>query len=207
MNWETAITDLVDVAVLLPLSLILAALMWGFQSRRAAFWLFGSLAICACITAILKLAFDTCSAAWGIVSISPSGHASMSAMVYGALAIVVARHRPVWQRPILLACSWMLVVIVAISRILVGAHSSTEVILGLLIGAGALALFTVQYMRRPVPHINLLLVFVLTAVAVVLMHGIHLQVETWLRQAWPVEDRWSSICEWTLPGRIQHNGL
>ena len=101
MHLMQVISSFGDTAILAPLSLIVAAALWRFQSRLAASWFIGTLTLCAAVMAILKVAFVTCSHAWGTDIVSPSGHASLSAMFYGSLALVVARQVRPWQQPLI----------------------------------------------------------------------------------------------------------
>jgi membrane-associated phospholipid phosphatase len=198
MHLMQAITNLGDSAILLPLSLIVAAAIWRFQSRLAAGWFLGAFALCATVMTLLKVAFLTCSHSWGTNDIvSPSGHASLSAAFYGSLALVAARQARPWQRPLIVAGASGLVAAVAASRVILGVHSPAEVAIGLSVGLAACALFAVQYLRRPAPPIRLVLLCALLAGAVLLMYGSHLHAEHVVRQIAPWLRRWAGLCTGT----------
>jgi membrane-associated phospholipid phosphatase len=101
----------------------------------------------------------------------------MSTAVYGALGIIAARQAPRWQQPAIVLASWLFIGAIALSRVVLGAHSYAEVGLGLLVGAAALCLFAMRYFRlRKVP-LNLALLFALAAAIVLILHGAHLPLE------------------------------
>jgi undecaprenyl-diphosphatase len=74
----------------------------------------------------------------------PSGHTAASMALYGSLCVIVwslTRAR-VW-RGLFLALAFVAPVIVATSRMYRGMHNATDVICGLLIGAGCIIVATV----------------------------------------------------------------
>ncbi len=183
-----------DTAILAPLSLIVAAALWRFQSRLAASWFIGTLTLCAAVMAILKVAFVTCSHAWGTDIVSPSGHASLSAMFYGSLALVIARQVRPWQQPLIAICSCGLIAAVAVSRVVLGVHSPVEVVMGLSVGIAACALFAVQYLRRPAPPLSLALLFALSVAAIFLLHDTHVHTERVVWRIAPWLRQWTGLC-------------
>lgn len=61
----------------------------------------------------------------------PSGHATVSTAVYGALALVLARRTPSWRTRILIAAAAALVVgVIGFSRLYLGAHFLSDVLAG-----------------------------------------------------------------------------
>lgn len=197
MHLMQAISNLGDSAILVPLSLIVAAAIWRFQSRFAAAWFLGAVTLCAAVMATLKVAFLTCSHAWATDIVSPSGHAGLSATFYGALALVVARQVQPWQQPLIVVGAWALIAAIAVSRVILGAHSPAEVVTGLSVGIAACTLFAVQYLRRPAPPISLVLLCAVTAAAIVLLHGTPLHIEQVVEQIAPWMRRWTSACAGT----------
>lgn len=106
MNWMNWISDVGDSALLLPLSVLLVIALWHYQSKLAAATFVWAWAFCVAAVVILKVIFIACGPLWNLGIISPSGHASMSAAVFGAYGIVVARQVPRWQRfGVLVACT------------------------------------------------------------------------------------------------------
>ena len=177
MNLLAVISDAGDSAVLLPLALLLIAALWRYQSREAAATLIVALAACGAVMVVLKVMLIACGQAWNAGVVSPSGHASMSTAVYGAIGIIAARQAPRWQQPAIVLASWLFVGAIAISRVVLGAHSYAEVGLGLLVGFVALCLFAVPYFRLRKAPLNLALLVVLSVATVLILHGAHLPVE------------------------------
>jgi undecaprenyl-diphosphatase len=177
MNFFSLITDAGDSAVLLPLALLLIVALWRYQGWRAAATLIVALAACGAVMAILKVTLIACGEVWHAGVASPSGHASMSMTVYGALGFIAARQAPRWQQPMIVLVSWLFVGAIALSRVLLGAHSYAEVGFGLLVGAAALCVFAVPYFRLPKAPLNLVLLAALSVATVLILHGAHLPVE------------------------------
>ena len=101
----------------------------------------------------------------------------MSTAVYGALGIIAARQAPRWQQPTIVLASWVFVGVIALSRVMLGAHSYAEVGLGLLIGAAAVTLFAVRYFRIPKAQVNIVLLVALSTAIIFILHGVHLPAE------------------------------
>ena len=170
-----SLTDFGDVAVALPLSVVMLLwLLWSRARGAAAAWA-GAVGLCIAATALLKILLYVCSPVPDLVS--PSGHTSLSTLIYGALTLVIAAERRGWRRVALLAAGACLIVGVAASRLALNAHSAVEVGIGLLIGAATLALFAVRY-RRKASERRSLRPLILSAVAVIiLLHGHELRAE------------------------------
>ena len=177
MNLLSILSDCGDSAVLLPLSLLMIAALWHYQGRPAAVTLIAALAACGAVMVLLKITLIACGTTWNAGVVSPSGHASMSFAVYGALGIVSARQAPRWQRPLIVLASWCLVAGIAFSRVVLGAHSYAEVGLGLLVGAATLCLFAIPYFRLRRARLNLALLATLVVATLLVLHGAHLPVE------------------------------
>ena len=177
------VTGLGDSALLLPGSVaLLGYLLWRRQARVALAWL-AALALCLGLTALAKVAFLACGEHLpGLRMDSPSGHASFSAVFYGACAVVAAFHRPRLQRIAIHAAAIMLVLAIGASRVVIGVHSPEEVLSGLLIGGlcvQAFALAGVPAERKPIRIAPLALVLALIALPVVAT-GRHVSAEAFL---------------------------
>lgn len=164
------LTDFGDAMVVLPVAA--ATLAWLVKSagvRTASLWC-AALLLCGGGTALLKVYFGACSAPLDLFT-SPSGHASMSTLVYGSLALIVGAEAALWQRFAAAGLGAAAVIGIALSRVALGAHSVGEVVLGLAIGGGALAIFARSYLEaRPAArHIGRLAAGV--ALLMLLLHG------------------------------------
>lgn len=133
------VTDLGDSLVLLPLALLLLLWLACRTGLRAAFLWALALVVCGAGTAALKIYFHACPSPLASLQ-SPSGHASLSTLIYGGLVLIVGTEREPMQRLFVTVLGIGLVVGIALSRVLVGAHSATEALVGLMIGAAALAI-------------------------------------------------------------------
>lgn len=174
MNW---ISDVGDSALLLPLSVLLVIALWHYQSKLAAATFVWAWAFCVAAVVVLKVIFIGCGPTWNIGIISPSGHASMSAVVFGAYGIVVARQVPRWQRFVVIGACTLFVLGVGVSRVILGQHSPAEVGLGFMVGAAALGLFAVRYLRLQTAKVNLFLLVPLFLGLLLALHGVRLPIE------------------------------
>lgn len=149
------ITNLADTAVVLPLSLILIGVLWREESGRAA-WLFGrALLLCLTAMATLKIVLLSCGQALGTQIASPSGHASLAVFFYGSLGTLAWARRPGGPGLCMMLAVVWLAVSIAMSRVVLGAHSATEVVIGFTVGSICLALFAWPYLRLAHPDLRL----------------------------------------------------
>lgn len=175
----TEITDLGDLAVLLPLAGVTLVWLMATRSMRGAAWWLAGLALCIGGTALLKIYFFACRPISDLAS--PSGHSSFSTLVYGALAVIVAAELTKgWQRTAAVAGSGGLIATIAVSRLVLGAHSLVEIMLGVGVGLASLALFTQGYLRHRPADASLTPLLVVTIVLVAVLHGRELRAEEFL---------------------------
>jgi membrane-associated phospholipid phosphatase len=171
----TAVTGFGDAGVLLPLAALV--LVWLVLSRafRAAAWWAVSVISCAGVTAALKILFWGCSPIVGVRS--PSGHTSLGTLVYGAIALMIAIDGGGWRPRIAAAGGVGLVLAIAVSRLLLDAHSVAEVVLGGIIGSASLALYGQRYRRCRPNDIRVWPLLFGAALLVSVLHGGELHVE------------------------------
>jgi len=170
------ITDFGDLAVLVPLAVAIP--IWLHRvSGVTAQWIL-ALSICVGLTALLKIVFYGCPPAGDMHS--PSGHASLSTLVYGALAFTAAAAWPGLRRLIVIGVGAGLVSTIAVSRLLLDAHSLAEVGLGLIIGIVSLALFGQKYVQAPDTKVWPLLIA--AGVLISVLHGSQLHAEELLHR-------------------------
>jgi len=164
------LTDFGDAMVVLPIAA--ATLAWLVRvagPRTAGLWCLALLA-CGGGTALLKVYFDACAAPLPSIA-SPSGHASMSTLVYGSLALILGAEAAPWQRFAAAALGAAAIIGIALSRVTLGAHSVAEVAIGLAIGAGVLALFARRYLEAPPAARNLAPLAVSVVLLMLMLHG------------------------------------
>jgi membrane-associated phospholipid phosphatase len=170
--WLVGLTDLGDLAVLLPLAAAMLAWLLFYSARTAPRWVF-ALGSCVVLTALLKIAFYACPPADEMHS--PSGHAGFSTLVYGALTFVAAIAWPGLRRALVICGGTGLILAIGVSRVLLDAHSVAEVGLGLLIGTVSLAAFSQKYLQ--VPNMKVWPLLIAAAVLVMTLHGHELHAE------------------------------
>ncbi len=169
------LTDFADQAVIIPLVLVVAlALALQGWRRGAITWL---LVVAATFAATLcaKLMCIGCSPLFGPMDLqSPSGHVAAATVVAGGLAAMLTR-----RRATIIPAALVAAVVIGISRLVLGAHSLPEVIIGALIGlAGAAALL--RFAGRP-PALRLAPLTAVIVVVAVVFHGLHLPAEAAIR--------------------------
>jgi membrane-associated phospholipid phosphatase len=175
--WLIELTDFGDLAVLIPLSAAILIWLLCNSYRAAPRWIL-ALGLCIGLTALLKIAFHACPPADNIRS--PSGHTSLSTLVYGALTLVSATAWPRLRRVLVIAGGAGLILAIGVSRLLLDSHSVAEVGLGLVIGAVSLAMFSRQYLQAPTRKKWPLLVA--AGVLALVLHGRELHAEQFLHR-------------------------
>src|SRR5579871_1733888 len=138
-------TDLGNLAVLVPLALAMAVWLIRYQPRGAALAWLGALFVCGLVSALSKIVFYACPPIENLVS--PSGHTSMSLVVYGGLGAICASQTGARWRAIPVAAVVGLVATIALSRVVLHFHSETEILVGSIIGVASLTVFLIPYLR------------------------------------------------------------
>lgn len=169
-------TALGDARVVMPVAAAGLAVLAVLQRWRAALYLVMATAGAAVFVAGVKRfiqrprpvpIYD------GLAEYSfPSGHASMSIVLFGFLAILLVQAAPpAWRRGIAFA-TLLLILMISFSRVYLGAHWMSDVAAGLGFGLAWLALLTMMYWRhvaQPVPPVLfatvLLATFFIAAIA------------------------------------------
>jgi membrane-associated phospholipid phosphatase len=173
------VTHFGDLAIMIPLIVIISAwLLWVRGTITVVWWLI-AVALCAGSIAILKIYFFACPLS---ELRSPSGHSSLSTLVYGVLALIVATQWQGWRRIMTVGLGVLLVAAVAFSRILLGAHNWPEVITGLIVGLIALTGFSIFYVRHRTTQGVLWPLLVAAIIVIILFNDQEVQAETLLHQ-------------------------
>lgn len=148
----TALTEMGDAAVIIPVLLaVLAWLVWKRAWRDARYLLaaagFGALAV---ISLKMLLHFPRPVALYfGADAYSfPSGHTTLSTVIYGFLAVLSARSLSAHTRWLPYALVVMLVSGIAFSRLYLGAHWLADVIAGIGLGTAWVAVLAIARARH-----------------------------------------------------------
>lgn len=172
------VTDLGDAALLLPASGLLLVYFLYLGWRRGAVAWATTVALCVALTIVSKLGVKACGDWLALLDIrSPSGHTSLGTTFYACCAVSLSRNKSARIRLLLLASSALLILSIAVSRVLIEAHSAQEVVVGLAIGACCVWWFGRRTLERPAPVMPwepMALSFVALALA---LHGLHLTLE------------------------------
>lgn len=169
------LTDFADQAVILPLVLAIAVSLAAQGWRRGALvWLIVVAATFAAML-ILKVMFLSCSPLFGPMDVrSPSGHVAAATVVAGGLAAMLSRHRAS-----IMPAAFLAGVVIGVSRLVLGAHSFPEVVVGALIGlTGAAAMLR---FAGPPPKLNTPALATVIVLVTLLFHGLHLPAEAAIR--------------------------
>jgi membrane-associated phospholipid phosphatase len=179
-TWLIALTGLGDTAVLLPLAAVMLLWLLVNRSPRGAVWWAITVALCVGMTALLKFSFYGCPPEPDLHS--PSGHTSLSTLVYGALTLATASETGAVRRVMAISVGTGFILAIATSRLLLHIHSASEVGAGLMIGTAALALFGSRYPRYRGKEMRLFPLFIAGGVLVSILHGRELRAEELLRE-------------------------
>jgi membrane-associated phospholipid phosphatase len=186
----TFISDFADQAVMLPLALAvgIALLAQGWR-RGAAAW---GLAIVCTFAAmlVLKVLFLACSSSFATMDIrTPSGHVAAATVVTGGLGALLLR-----RRASVLPLAALAAVLIGISRLVLGAHSFPEVVLGACVGLGG-ALGLMRLAGRPPASIDAARIAIVAGIVLVIFHGMHLPAEAHIRSTASRLAQFLSVCQ------------
>lgn len=176
------VTDFGDSAVVLPLAFFVVVYLVFFSRRLrdglALALATGGTAFCLLL---LKLAFRACiNPTGGGIITSPSGHVGMSAVVYGCLALLLSQGSP--RRVLLLAATALFVVLIAISRVVLGAHNQAEVLTGLAVGSGFAVAFSLAAARPGGQDLSRRPLLAIALLAVLVTYGLNPPIEEVIKE-------------------------
>ena len=174
-GWLVAITDFGDSAVLLPLAAAMLLWLLLLRAPRAAAWWVAAVGFCIGLTAVLKIFFFRCPPIHNLHS--PSGHTSLSILIYGALALVIVVDGGNLRRVVMIGGGAGLIFAIAASRLLLDMHSMPEIALGLMIGVVGLTVFGYGYLRCRPEVVRLSPLLVSAVVLISTLHGSQLRAE------------------------------
>jgi membrane-associated phospholipid phosphatase len=154
VNWQhfwQLYTRLGEAQILIPVALLASMLLWQkAEARPLALWWWIYLGLATLLTTASKVAFI----GWGlgIAELNftgVSGHAMFAAAIYPILLGTVASQASTNGQTFAIAAGFVVALMVGISRVVIGAHSDSEVLIGLLLGGAAstLAIFNARLPR------------------------------------------------------------
>ena len=153
------VTELGDGIVIALVSVtVLAWLLWLRKWRVAGYWtaaiVFGQLAATT-FKLVLQRPRPLPNIYDGLSTYAfPSGHAVMSTVAYGFLAVLIAHQLSRSRRWVAYAMAALLISVIAMSRLYLGAHWLSDVLGGLSLGLIWVSLLGIAYYRHS-PHISL----------------------------------------------------
>jgi membrane-associated phospholipid phosphatase len=172
------VTGLGDPVFLLSLAATVCVYLWVAGARDAAISWAESLIWCGALVVAAKLAFDTCGLETTALSMrSPSGHTALATTFYGCAAVLLARGRQRLLRFGIVLAAVLVISGVGASRVALGMHSAAEVLVGLVIGFAALALFLARMARNSWAAPPLRWIVALVTGLGLLTHGLHIDFE------------------------------
>lgn len=170
MYWNS-LTYFGDSMLLLPIGVIIALFIaWKVTGRLTPWaWLF-TFGLTGLIVSISKFIF----LAWGIGSATYnftgfSGHTTMSAAIWPVLFwLLTGGYRPLVHRT-MVTVGFLLPVLIGISRVILNAHSPSEVVSGLILGMSASGLFLYANRHQKVQKFTLLQLAMLLILPLILL--------------------------------------
>ncbi len=147
-----AITQMGDAKVVMPVALAGLAALIGLKRWRSAAYLLAAVGGAAVFVAGVKRVIHRprpVAIYDGLAEYSfPSGHASMSIVLYGFLAVILAWGAPRAMRQAIAFAAALLILLIAFSRVYLGAHWLSDLLAGLAFGVAWVALLTLVYTRK-----------------------------------------------------------
>ena len=154
MQWVSALASITAVGILC--ALISFIFLW----KRLWYWLSGLALVVAggiLLNLLLKNLFDRARPGWAdpLLALTdpgfPSGHTMMATIIYGFMAVFLILRIASWRwRFFIAALTVSLVLVVALSRMYLGAHYLSDVLAAMAAGTAwlALCLTAVEILRR-----------------------------------------------------------
>lgn len=153
-----AVTELGDARV--TLAVVVMAVLWLAWRRawRAAAYMTAAVAMAGLFTFLLKVTIHlprpiSIASGWNAFTF-PSGHTTVTAALYGFLAMLVAWELSTRWRLLMALFASLLVASIAFSRLYLGAHWISDVLAGLAFGVAWAALLGIAYFRRNPPPVG-----------------------------------------------------
>jgi membrane-associated phospholipid phosphatase len=175
------LTAFADQGVMVPMSLAMTLVLWALGwPQGAKGWLIATVGTLTAIVAA-KIIFYIFTGYMPFHLVSPSSHAAAGAMVYGSLLALVLRGGRAGVRTAIVTSSLFAIGFSA-TRLKIGAHSNSEVIVGSILGILGTIAFVKIAGRMPT-SVNRLRLAGATALVVLALYGHRWDGETMIRTA------------------------
>lgn len=182
------LTDFADQAVILPLVLAISIALATQGWRRGAIVWLGVVGVTFGVMLALKVAFLACSPVFGPMDIrSPSGHVAAATVVTGGLAAILTG-----RAASILPVACLAALVIGISRLVLGAHSLPEVVLGAIVGLAGAAML--MRLAGPPPRLRVIPLTIVIVVVAAIFHGLHLPAEAAIRHTAWTAARYLDVC-------------
>jgi len=138
---------------------------------------------CLLLTLCAKLLLLACGAQIPQLDLrSPSGHTSFGAVFYGCAAVLACGKLKGWKRYAAGLGVTLFILLIGVSRVRIGAHSTSETIVGFFIGASCVAIFAGLRSHGGIETDRLipLIVIVFLLAFLLQLAGIHFSGERWI---------------------------
>lgn len=136
------------IALVVAIAALLSALRYW---RTLAYWL-GTVGFAELLVWILKFSLERKrphNFYEGIEQYSlPSGHTTLSIVVYGFMAFLLARGKPAWQRTAIASTAAAVILAISVSRIYLGVHWFSDIVASLSLGLAWLAIVSFAYLHH-----------------------------------------------------------
>jgi undecaprenyl-diphosphatase len=170
------VTELADYQVILPFTLTLFLwLYWRRNTSAALHWL-AAVGFGLAIVTLFKWIFQISRPVdiQGIADLSfPSNHATISTLLFGFIAVLVARETTPAQRWLVYLGAALLIIPIAFSRLYLGVHWLTDTVGGLSLGLVWVTLLGLAYNRHPAPPLSRAGLLLVSLVALTVFGSLH----------------------------------
>ncbi|MCU5774262.1 phosphatase PAP2 family protein [Erwiniaceae bacterium BAC15a-03b] len=173
MSWRT-LTYFGDSMLLIPTAVIIALVMpWKNDDRRAVWFWITTFCLTGIIVSLSKIAFmgfGIGSARFNFTGFS--GHSAMSATLWPVMLWLLTGRLPLFWRGMAIGLGYMIPLLVGLSRLVLHAHSTSEVISGLLLGFTLSTAFLVSQRSARLKSFSVMQLCVALLVPLILLgHG------------------------------------
>ncbi|KAF0853458.1 phosphatase PAP2 family protein [Pantoea dispersa] len=173
MSWRT-LTYFGDSMLLIPTAVIIALVLpWKSDNRRTVwYWLlaFGLAGLLVSISKIMFLGFGIGSARYNFTGFS--GHSAMSATLWPVMMWLISGRWPTFWRALTIGIGYLIPLMVGLSRLVIHAHSVSEVLAGLMLGFTLSSAFLLSQRRTALKGFTVVQVAVAFLIPLLLMgHG------------------------------------